>query len=540
MRVVQTFWSGNKDIAPFVHQGGWASPEYHWMSWALSSQLLRRHYDELELYTDQLGKKILIDELKLPYTKVHILFDNSFNIHPSLFALAKIKTFSAQQMPFTHVDSDLFIWKPFPPWFERADVLSSNIELNLFFNKEILQEVSTHFRGIPDHLESVHLDEDIFSSNAGVIGGNDLAFFKEYCKCAFDFIGKNEDYLQQVKTNDLNFLIEQISLFYLAKKNGVEITYLMKDPVDHPLYQDYLRFADAPEVEMVHAVGACKRNPFVLNHLAQRLRLEFPDSYYTILEKCKSAGLALQNSLYDHLRVGGKQVLGGLVDEVGFRSRLALPLQSRNTLFANAFQRSLAVAQAETETPIESRAALDNYVASKEASLQIKELHKLEELVLQKLLDMLSEIQKGKLYGTYYAQYQQTADSFFLPDLLSRTIVIHPDAEVIHLGWYWKYEKGEVPLEKVVGKQLKRPHEEIVATISYNPITLLVEENYHDALDAIILHGLSSEKLVLELLKEVATHFEDDIDPYNPDFQLLLFDSLKRLSFANIIKIRSV
>ena len=35
------------------------------MSWALSCLSLREHYDEVALYTDSEGKRILIDELHL-------------------------------------------------------------------------------------------------------------------------------------------------------------------------------------------------------------------------------------------------------------------------------------------------------------------------------------------------------------------------------------------------------------------------------------------------------------------------------------------
>ena len=63
MRIVQTFWSGGKSL---LQDGfGWLHPEYNLMSWALSYLSLREHYDEVALYTDSEGKRILIDELHL-------------------------------------------------------------------------------------------------------------------------------------------------------------------------------------------------------------------------------------------------------------------------------------------------------------------------------------------------------------------------------------------------------------------------------------------------------------------------------------------
>ena len=64
MCIVQTFWTGGQD--PLKHAFGWLHPEYNLMSWALSCLSLREHYDEVALYTDSEGKRILIDELRFP------------------------------------------------------------------------------------------------------------------------------------------------------------------------------------------------------------------------------------------------------------------------------------------------------------------------------------------------------------------------------------------------------------------------------------------------------------------------------------------
>ena len=51
---------------PLKHTFGWLHPEYNLMSWALSCLSLREHYDEVALYTDSEGKRILIDKLRFP------------------------------------------------------------------------------------------------------------------------------------------------------------------------------------------------------------------------------------------------------------------------------------------------------------------------------------------------------------------------------------------------------------------------------------------------------------------------------------------
>ena len=73
MRIVQTFWTAGHN--PLEYGFGWPHAEYNLMSWALSCLSLREHYDEVVLYTDTPGKRILIDELHLPYTDVQVVFD---------------------------------------------------------------------------------------------------------------------------------------------------------------------------------------------------------------------------------------------------------------------------------------------------------------------------------------------------------------------------------------------------------------------------------------------------------------------------------
>ena len=55
---------------------GWKHPELHFMSWALSCLSLREHYDDVTLYTDSAGYDVLINKLRLPYTRVEVCFDN--------------------------------------------------------------------------------------------------------------------------------------------------------------------------------------------------------------------------------------------------------------------------------------------------------------------------------------------------------------------------------------------------------------------------------------------------------------------------------
>src|ERR1700753_287037 len=125
MRVVQSLWSANQPD-PFRFKAGWFAPEYHLMAWALSCLQLRQFYDDVVLYTDSQGARVLIDQLQLPYTEVVCDLDKINSYHPELWAAGKIYTYRQQQAPFIHVDGDVFIWKAFDEALLNADLIAQN------------------------------------------------------------------------------------------------------------------------------------------------------------------------------------------------------------------------------------------------------------------------------------------------------------------------------------------------------------------------------------------------------------------------------
>ena len=106
MKVVQTFWSGNKN--PLTNSYGWLNPELNIMSWALSCMSLKEQYDEVVLYTDSAGYSVFHDMLNLPYTRFELAYDH-IECKPDHWAYPKLLTYSFQKQPFIHVDGDVFL-----------------------------------------------------------------------------------------------------------------------------------------------------------------------------------------------------------------------------------------------------------------------------------------------------------------------------------------------------------------------------------------------------------------------------------------------
>jgi hypothetical protein len=213
MKIIQTFWTGpaskRTGVNFFDSTGGWLSPEYHWMSWALSCLQLKKYFGNVELVTDEVGKKILVDTLALPYGKVSTALEKTLDNYPSdLWSLAKIHSYSIQTEPFLHFDGDVFIWDYLEKGILSAGMVAQNIEKDLFFYREMLEEIHQHFTFIPSYLPSrSSLKDCIYASNAGIIGGYNISFIRKYCREAFEFIDKNKEYISNVSLSNAFYII---------------------------------------------------------------------------------------------------------------------------------------------------------------------------------------------------------------------------------------------------------------------------------------------------------------------------------------------
>ena len=122
MNFIQTLYL-DKLKDPFKECFGWAAPEYHLMSWALSCLQLNKIYGNAALYASSSGAKLLVDILGLPYNDVHITHDEFYLPDKKLWALSKIHTYSLQNAPFVHLDGDVFIFLNFQNRYSAENLL---------------------------------------------------------------------------------------------------------------------------------------------------------------------------------------------------------------------------------------------------------------------------------------------------------------------------------------------------------------------------------------------------------------------------------
>lgn len=291
MKIIQSYWSKpsmNYSKDPNSrYKGGWLQQKYSFYSQALSCLTFKQFYKDVELYTDANGKELLVDKLKIPYSKVNLTLDKINSYNPKLWALGKVVTYAEQNEPFLHADSDVFIWQEFPNKLVSAPLFAQNIEQNFPAYQEALNDILINFDWIPTELiNSLYKNQSIHAFNAGIIGGQNHEFFKILKDKTLSFISKNEHLFDKIDVGIFNTIFEQQLGYAIAEKHKIPIEYLFTE-VDSD-FSNIINFHTVPfESKYVHCIGYAKKSIFACEQLEARLSYHFPSFYNELIKNLR-------------------------------------------------------------------------------------------------------------------------------------------------------------------------------------------------------------------------------------------------------------
>jgi len=281
MKIIQTFWS-----KPFLTEnnnfqnrfnGGWNSKLLNCISIAYSCMQFKKYYNKVELYTDTFGKELLIDKLKLPYTKVHITLDD-FDYNSKLWALAKVKTYSLQTEPFIHADNDVFIFEKLPERIEKAQLLAQNECIDFITLYKMMKEVYKEFNTIDTFIDDNYINSsDLIFGNCGIIGGNNFEFFDEYSKRVFSLIEENKDRLQYTSLEMMPQVYEEYLYYCMARGLDIDMEFLLL-PFEVDFNSDIVNFNS----NYVHIIGTFKKMEEINKIIEKKFKKDYHEKYNSI------------------------------------------------------------------------------------------------------------------------------------------------------------------------------------------------------------------------------------------------------------------
>ncbi|MHC0444011.1 DUF6734 family protein [Flavobacterium sp. 3-218] len=298
MKIIQSFWSQNLEN-PLEENYGWLSEAHNWLSWILSANQLAKFY-EVELYTDQKGYEILINQLQLPYHKVHVVLDELNHYHKSLWAMPKIKTYSLQNEPFLHVDGDVFIWKEFSDELLSGEFIAQNLEVTTEYYAEMWQDIFPHLVYVPAEMKDYLNNHNSYAYNMGIIGGHNYEYFKKYASISSDFVDKNKSVWSSINGFNFNIFFEQVLFYNMIKESSKKVNCLFSDT---PNDNNYIGFGDFDKVpnqkSYLHLLGTYKKSVRICSSLETYVIKEYPE-YFERLRKLFPSYFSQYNMSFDH------------------------------------------------------------------------------------------------------------------------------------------------------------------------------------------------------------------------------------------------
>ncbi|WP_259069548.1 DUF6734 family protein [Mucilaginibacter sp. X4EP1] len=544
MKFIHTFWTGPSQLDKhdlISMKAGWLSCEYHWMSWALSCLQAKKILGSITLVTDLKGKEILIDKLKLPYNEVSTALETKLDDYPQqLWALAKIYTYSIQKEPFLHLDADVFFWKK-----PHADLLSSpliaqNLDVNLEIYRVALNEINEQFARIPSSFVKERYEHtNLYASNAGLLGGSELSFFKDYAIAAFGFINENKQYLHSVNTANLNFIFEQYLFCALAAQKAIPVSYY-KGPVNNPVFKDYIKFEDFPEIDMIHPVGGFKKYPHVCGHVAKKLRNDYPEYYYRIIEMVRDDGANMRSAVYTSpfLKLKELQQLETekpyLKEKKDFfeRTKAAIEYINQKNNTGGKSYLSIEFSKIDFEEPVVVFNADDN-----ERLLDIYHLESEIEGFYNTLY--INSENVIKLYSADKDAYRRIQQVFSLaePDLMQIRIKVPEYFVSLNLFWDWKCNHKD-EIIPVVTRNFNTEKSEWQVILLPDILSKDITTHYLDELDELIFDLVKAPISIENILAGMQTFFssEEITENYN-SFKSLIIKSLKLMLYSGSITV---
>lgn len=225
MKLLQSYFNNNITETDIDYSGGYLSSIVNWLSMAYSCLLLKRNNPDKQLifYGNETIVRLFEKLFRLPYDEYRVVkctgeYANWFYCWP------KIVTYQDQNEPFIHIDTDVFMWEPIPQRLLIAPLVAQHRERDSNFYMEVYKQIGIDCIQLPRYLEECNDGKYINSYNAGLLGGNDIDFFKSYLNEIVKFLDVNKKRLLQSDRKFLyNVVFEQWLFYGLTKKKNKEV-----------------------------------------------------------------------------------------------------------------------------------------------------------------------------------------------------------------------------------------------------------------------------------------------------------------------------
>jgi hypothetical protein len=278
---VQTFWLKEGDTSWQY----WGSKQNLMVSCSLSFFLLKKHFGQVNLVCNAYGKSFMLEELGLPFDQIDLIEHEESELNDFVWSIYKLHSYAIQKEPFVHIDTDFFLFEKPPQDYLNADIFAQNLEINHPVYTNVRTKSIELGLKLPANIADAQ--NPAVALNVGIIGGQNVSFFKDFYALAQGILDDNGHLLEQ-NAEDLYFFylfLEQHILYEAIKLQNIDIRTLIK-PSFKVAYDHITSFktGDIPR-PYVHLMGNFKQNPSSVATMHQALQDLWPEQYAYVINQ---------------------------------------------------------------------------------------------------------------------------------------------------------------------------------------------------------------------------------------------------------------
>jgi hypothetical protein len=278
---VQTFWLKEGDESWQF----WGSKQNLMVSCSLSYYLLKKHFNKVNLVCNELGKSFMTEELDLKFDQIDIIPLEQSELNEFVWSIYKLYAYSIQNEPFVHIDTDFFMFEKPPKEYLESEIFAQNLEINHPVLNSIRKNALDFGLKLPEYI--THSQKPAVALNVGIVGGENLKFFKDFYLLAKSLLEENNQLLEK-HAEELYFFylfLEQHILYEALKDQEIDIRTLVK-PSFKAAYDHITSFISGENKRpYVHLMGNFKQNTETIYSMHKELQSLWPEQYEYILSR---------------------------------------------------------------------------------------------------------------------------------------------------------------------------------------------------------------------------------------------------------------
>jgi hypothetical protein len=311
MKPIMSFWS-----EPYI-QGlcnKWINPDTWNLFWLLSVESFTKEYGKPHLYTDEIGKHFLVDQLNLDFQSVYTCLNDLKGKNPNFFSLGKIFAMGIQKEPFIHLDYDAYLFERIP-----QEIFDTGVFFERPFSVDLNSNILAHTCR-PDLFKRVQGLPAWWIDNAknkyrgfksGIVGGTNCGFFNRLSQCIFDIINSNTvETWEDIETNARNgysnissklsvsnYTLNEYTPYALAKEMNLTPRFFINNNGIQVAKYSHAHFEKSFSSELYGRIINRLLNSYA--HTSEKIHKLYPDNKFEIPKTSLIVMPNANSSIYD-------------------------------------------------------------------------------------------------------------------------------------------------------------------------------------------------------------------------------------------------